>query len=651
MGFYAKGSPGSFLHLTESSDARNGIGADTIFHSDLPYIMFDGVWEVALKKLPAGATSTAQSTPYIDKDLVNYLPEMLVGQIPAGAAIALNDPSAVIITEIEYVVGGVTYTKTVGGVTLETGRHNTNFEGYSGLWSVVSTPRQGLDAYIGYYKGSETGDPRPSIKNDGSFGFSTYQMRGVSDDGDGSGATAAYNIGYNRWGSRAYRPKVGNIQTNLQGFGYNMVGILPFPRFSSPDMFPIPDGNKVKHSVVKETWMRPPSATGGRVDYGYDGIAIGLAGTFDNKFVWGGNTNGALDTYGETSRYTGVTFTKVRWYKLNLAFNIGSGFSIRDISPSSGEIKISGTEFIVRNRKFGDITSGVLYQVNSRNRPNLQLLTAGTSYASANISSDRAVMPLAGITSSGASHNTTTDNRSTVMQAGINLNYIAVVRTDKSSQWFCTQNTIGDQHGVIWGAGANKALQLLPGRGYKATVNTSTNKIPLANNSPVAVARVAMGLPSNISSTVVIAITTNDYKFVLPGDAYFCPVINGYGRLPNGSEVFGDPKYFMLPSDDTWTERKVGDHSILTLPVNKFVPIMVQRMSNLETLWDSVPRSEGVHQTSIVWLRNAGDGSVEVYITQKQDSKYAYQAGANGPASFTQLFHIPSFNIYMQRLT
>ncbi len=651
MAFYAKGSPGSFLHLTQTADARAGITDDTIFHSSMPYVMFEGVWETTLTNLPASATTrgiTAGSTAYFDTRLVNYLPELRVGNIPAGAIAALNDPTAVVLTEIEFVIGGVTYTKIVSGVTIEAGRHNINMDGYNAAWTTSITPRAGLDAYIGYYKGGITKDPRELIAANGSFGFETYHLRGCSNEGNGYGATEAYQIGFNYNNKRVYQPKSRFINTNCQGRSFDTVAIAPMCRHSNPDMVPLANSSNKIFQTVVETWGRPP-VIANRWEWGYEGIRIPMAVTFNNEFV--GTGSSTRDSYGETSKYTNITYTKVRWYKLNLRFNIGSGFSVSNaLVPSTGEVKISGSEFVVGGKKLNTLTGGILYQVNKKNRPNLKLMTAGNNYSSTTWTANRGVFPVSGISATGAMGYSGVDAKSTIIpNTGMASSYLAIINPGSSTKWFCTKDTIGDQHGVIWGSGGNKALQLIPGRTAKATINSATKPISPNTNTSQMVAKIPLGLPRSGDATVVIAVTTSDYKTVLPSDSYFLSFLNRYWSN-NGKETFGDPKFFFLPSDAPWPETKVGDHSILNLPINKFVPFMIHRFNNMETLWWDTPSNRGRHWTLSYWLKNAGDGSVEVHMTQKQDSEYSLYAGSVADY-FTQLFHIPALNVYVQRLT
>lgn len=651
MAFYAKGSPGAFLHLTQTADARAGVTADTIFHSSLPYVMFNGVWECSLSNLPASATTRGESAkaPWYDRALVNYLPELRVGVIPAGAVAALNDPTAVVLTEIEYVVGGVTYTKVITGVTMESGRHNINADGYAARWQNFITPRHGIDAFIGYYKGGITGDPRDLINSGGSFGLETYLQGGVSDDGNGDiPATWCYKIGYNYQNKRDFLPKTQWIKTSAQGRGFNTVAIAPMCRFATPDMEPLPNSFRQKKQTAMEIWRRPISVAG-HYDYGYEGIRIPVACTFNNEFI--GQHSSTKDSYGEFSRYTGVTYTKVRWYRLNLKFNMGTGFSITNLVPSTGEVKISNTEFSVDGKKLSAVTGGILYQVNRRTRNTLRLLTAGNNYPSATWTTERGVFPMTGITQAGAFGGPGVDNKSTIIPAtGMQSSYLAFIEPSKSTKWTFTKDAIGDQNGTIWGSGGNKALQLIAGQTAKATIPTSTKAISPSVNTSQMVAKIALGLPRSGDATVVLAITTTDYKTVMPGDTYFLPFQFSYNKQPNGTEIFGKPEYFFLASDTPWPETKVGDHSILNLPIGRFVPFMVHRLNNMETLWWDTPSCQGRHWTVVYWLKNVGDGTVEVHMTQKQDNPYSWM-DYGLRLSFTQLFHTPALNVYIHRLT
>lgn len=648
MAFYAKGSPNAFLHLTQTADARAGITDDTIFHSDLPYIMFDGVWETTLTNLPAAA-SGANTSGMINKDMVNYLPKLRVGAIPAGAIAALNDPNSVVLTEIEFTIGGVTRTKLISGVTVEVGRQTTNFEGYAGKWNINILARPGVDAHIGYYKGGVTVDPRTAIQASGSMGFETYVLEGSSNDGTGDFAPEAYyRIGYNRWGAPFYKPSINNkVKLSTQGNNFDTVCISPMCRTASPNVWGIARpgtpsaGGRVEIQVEK--WGRPENTDG------YLGRRIPMASTANNKFYWGGASNGAEDMYGEYSEYTGITYTKVRWYKLNLRFTMGTGFSVNRLTNLGQEIKISGSEFIVGGKKFNSVTTGILYQVNRKTRPNLKLLAVQGAYTTPNVNVDRAVIPVSGIDANGNFASSTVDAKSTALPNTTLANsYVAVVNPNSSTKWFCTSDSIGDQYGVIWGKGADKALQLLGGRTAKVTFGDVISKIAPNNNNLVRVAKVALGLPKTGDSTVVAAITTSDFRLIMPMDAYFCSDFNGYWDRP--TERWGDPKYHFEPSDPNWAETLVGDYSILNLPINKYVPIMINRFSNMETLWWSTPASEGYQHTCIYWLKNAGDGSIEVYMTQRRDKKFEYLNHGIG-TSYTQLFIAPKLNLYVARLS
>lgn len=184
MGFYAKGSPNAFLHLTKSSDARNGVTDDTIFHSAMPHIFVDEEYEAVLN--PVRQTNFTYRHDAIADNLwgggdfkeTTNLPispnwkaiysSTGMANVPAKVSQYMRDSSKVILTVVEYkdTNTGKTYSKIVSGNTSKSEiliGDSTNYRPDSWLvptidcrMALVSNINNGMDITVGYSSAAAT---------------------------------------------------------------------------------------------------------------------------------------------------------------------------------------------------------------------------------------------------------------------------------------------------------------------------------------------------------------------------------------------------------------------------------------------------------------------------------------------------------------
>lgn len=204
MGFYAKGSPGAFLHLTEQSDSRGGVTEDTIFHSSMPHIFVAEEYESNLNPVRQNGFRTMSTSyyPYITEEPVirgnDDLPQdykdtykhSAIGTVPAKIAQYLKDGNKVVITMIDYrAPDGSIHSKVASGHTTKSEIRVTDVQSYpsGGQWivprigctmQILGNFNDGTDVNVGYSTNTgtfptelaTTGYPRV-YKTSGSMGI------------------------------------------------------------------------------------------------------------------------------------------------------------------------------------------------------------------------------------------------------------------------------------------------------------------------------------------------------------------------------------------------------------------------------------------------------------------------------------------------
>lgn len=210
MGFYAKGSPGAFLHLTEQSDARGGVTEDTIFHSSMPHIFVAEEYESNLNPVRQTGHRTLNEPYYnylgigavertgqrLPNDYVNTYKHSAIGTVPDKVAQYLKDGNRVVVTVVDYrAPDGSIHSKVVSGHTSKSEVRVKDVQSYpkEGQWimprigcemELLGNFNDGTDVNVGYSTNTgtyplelaTTGYPR-IYSTSGSMGISSVGIQ------------------------------------------------------------------------------------------------------------------------------------------------------------------------------------------------------------------------------------------------------------------------------------------------------------------------------------------------------------------------------------------------------------------------------------------------------------------------------------------
>lgn len=225
MGFYAKGSPDAFLHLTtDAGDAtKDKVTDDTIFHSSLPHVFIEKEWEIPVTPFGSkidwsspkwdwtlrkdGGWSTKPGgqlefngtfyppVSYLDnvdgiyKGLDNFKDRLsnsnMFAVLPKDLQDSLHDTSSVLLFQLVFDISGIEYYKYISGLTygssgnLYMDRHQTP-DGYgtfrtSGNMSLLTNLAIGVGYNIGFFNYSGA-DPLKDACNKYNYGSCAYKV-------------------------------------------------------------------------------------------------------------------------------------------------------------------------------------------------------------------------------------------------------------------------------------------------------------------------------------------------------------------------------------------------------------------------------------------------------------------------------------------
>lgn len=633
-----KGSPGTVLHLTESSDARNGVGNDTIFHSSMPHVFITDEWVIPLTNMEPRWSSSVTQGNVVTPD--NWLPQMKVGDIPLGAITALRDKTAVILTEVEYTLNGKTYRSIVNGwdINAEVGSAEASdyYDGwmyYYDYWA-CSSIRMGLSHKVAFGNGGSKGNIRNGIFSQDSYGFQYFRMAGYAEySRENDARNNLWRSGYNTpWGNSFFKVETNKFpKMSYYGGSYNTVGVLPraldcgFMENNSHrdgnnynDYIKTLQSNNAGSSYNKRTWSSVSPSTMGTVS--------GWHGTRD---AW----------YGNTGVYSGIVYTKVILKKLNLSYN-GSAYSLQGVVPLTGEIRLDRNNFIVGGVNLKSLSATMLHQVNptNKNRVGYNMLYCNYSMDTNLTTASKPVFPAVGMTTTGEVSVVNSTNAGVIARTGDN--YIGTLTTRSSTGWVITSNSIADQGGVIWGGGSALPLRLLPNSTRSVTFGGTDIQFPNSQNKATVVATVDLGLPANRPSTIICNLSTTDIRLWLPNNIWYLPVS---GNLAHTLQV-----------DNVTPDTSVrGDHSIYVLPVNKYVPIMCTHTAGIDIGWrdyTSSAFSANTMDTTTLWLKNLGNGKVEVSLSNRLEM-LAVRGGSASISNYSTKLYLPKFTLAIARLT
>ncbi|QPB12143.1 hypothetical protein [Providencia phage PSTCR5] len=621
MGFYAKGSPGTVLHLTESSDARNGVGNDTIFHSSMPHVFITDEWTIPLTNFDASAVGDTYGG-------WNILGKYKVGSLPAGAINAIKNSSTVTLIEVFYTVNGKEYSKVINGHSItssfDTGDAWDDWDGRMDFhdYDLHVTMRPGIGVHVGFFVGNKSTDIRQATLDQDSFGINTMRIGGDSE-------ANSFNVARDRLWRCGYNNSFVTIDTSkfyrVGFYGGTYSGIL-VPPFNN--LIGAPRGALANASQKFEKDMQHYSD---RDRYANWWLNHRKLGTISGTTKWHGNRNAS---YMELWDYPTVTFTKIIIRKLNLTYNVNSGYSLTNIVPLTGEIKLDRNDFKVGGVSIKTLAAKMLHQINpSTTGSGYTYMYANPSYDGNGLPNMRSAMPLLGVASDRSIN--TTSGSSMVSLAPNQHNFLGIQDMKNSGNgWVITPDSIGTQTRTIWGKGGSMALKLLPGATKRVTFGGS--EIALANPESKVIATVALGLATNRSSTIIMNLNTTDVRVWLPNEAYYARVGGGIMKLSSNT----------VPNVG-------GDHSILVLPINKYVQFMEVKSYKSDSGWaDFSDPVVNAWLTNIAfWFRNLGNGNVEISVSHRGAPMPGKKGGNGQSLNANPKFHVPAYTMSIAALS
>ncbi|QIO01330.1 receptor-binding tail protein [Salmonella phage bobsandoy] len=593
MSFFAgKFSDGkTVLSLTNSNGGDTSEhyspGGNTIFHSDMPFVLVDGTYEATL-----GNAGNGYFVCQMPNDIINM---------------KSNDPGRVILTAVE--ING-THRGFLNGTQSQVGQFLAFFE---------DPPRAGAE--LGLTSAFAIGDSlaHGTYTYNGSLGHEESIAR------QGTGGSLSQVSGF-----QIYRP--GGVSAGEAiARAWALIGF--------PSGVSVPPLDAANGDYWDPNWMAPiGSAYRGHDHFyvcssnirGYVGKkkevpsnvnVLYQSPTFPNLvYVCRGSTSNLA---AQSSRavyvqdWYNVTPTKVIWYVLNLRYSngnmgvSGTPFTGSDIliSPSNFTIKgvslpNTGYKFINQNA-FGNLGY----------RPDMEYVGNNAAYTGV-FGDTTARCEFIGSSNGGL--------WSPVGYGGA-ASQISLYKFNAGKQWYVdtNTNTIGNEHGPVWSP-STVPLRLFPNNVASTYVGDDLNpSYPSAGDYYQPLSTVWLGLP-NANSTIIL--TTE----VIMGN------INTAGQRI--STYGGSAWQVQGRRQQSYTAGDGIFHQILTLPPGYLVPYhSTTAYSNTQT-WASRPDEFAFRRNGYIYtIKNLGNGNVEFGVII-----HAAEAAA---------IFLPRLRITVQRLT
>ncbi|QPI13164.1 receptor-binding protein [Salmonella phage vB_SalS_ABTNLsp4] len=595
MGFFAgKYSDGkTVLSLnTESGGDINrhySPNANSIFHSDMPFVLVDGTYEAGL-----GNAGNGFFVCQMPSDIIN---------------IKSNDPGRVILTAIE--ING-THRAFLNGTQSQVGQFTAFFE---------DPPIGRAGAEVGLTSAFASGN---SLAH-GTYIYNSGLGHEESIARQGTGGTISQASGFN-----LYRPG-GAYAGEAIGRAWTLAG---FPAGAST--VPIDGGNA---DYWHPNWQAPIGAAHRGHNWFYvcnSNIRgyVGKKGTVpanvnllyqsptypDKVYICKGSTSNlaaqaAKKVY--VQDWYNITPTKVIWYVLNLRYSngnmgvSGNPFTGSDIliTPSNFTIKgvslpNTGYKFINQNA-FGNLGY----------RPDMEYIGNNAAYTGA-FGDTTARCEIVG--SSNGSLWSPVDYGGAKSQ-------ISIYKFGAGKQWYVnsSNNTIGNEHGAVWSP-STVPLRLFPNNVASTYVGDDiTPAYPGAGNYYTALATIGLGLP-NANATVILTTEVIMGNINTAGGA-----IRTYGGT--AWQVQGRRQY-------SYTEGDGIFHQILTLPPGYLVPYHSTTAYSYTQTWASRPDELTFRRNGYIYtIKNLGNGNAELGVIIHADEAAA--------------IFLPRLRVTVQRLT
>lgn len=686
MAFYAKGGNNAFLHITNGTDAKGAINDGTIFHSSMPHVFIEKSWESTFRPI-----KTDFSKPYWNYSIWYYgnqpgegfnKPDSTfkdawnagrVAPIPADLKNVLANKTNVVIIELIYEYGGVEYSFLVNGLSIGNtswlSPERSQTSGYNN-YAVMSNSTNvnciagGIGITYGSFTNTNPQDDIFGMANTTSFGTSNLnivtQVRNAAVTGtdkwwhrDLINAWSTVLIYSNKWDPDKYSysidlGKLVPVPISPYGNDHDYTYSTPV----GPDMgFCRVMGPNHRMWRFLDGYTSPPLYD----DYNNGGPCITLDGANPNDMQgWGmgrsvrgaifdvGVVNGmdASNSYVRYQMYKGVP-KKVRWHKLNLGFSPTTGYSIQQnafnttstkgVKIGSGKMEVNGVSFL------GGADKRFLFQTNPSGAAarQVQSLTfANHSYTDSNRESTNSGYMLK---QSGVSQGyKLVDLGGTSIPSGSSV--LSICNISKGSGWGCTSTSIFNSNGELWGANnipltlrGNPTVTKVFG-GSKGTLDMKDKTATISHGT------LALDLSKSRDSTLIFSINSSDPTLLFTSPGYY-----SLGMSENVNQH--------IQLSNTAGLSVSSPHGIITLPIGRSVPILTNNGLSANMFYN-YDRGSGrellysdCHHDSVVWLKNLGNGNVEIVSTHTQ------RRGRFDDWGTLPVYAVPEFTLHVTKLS
>lgn len=558
--------------------------ANTIFHSDMPFVLVESSYEANLAHASNG---------------------YYVCQMPAAIAnLKANDPGRVILTAVE--ING-THRGFINGTQSQVGQYLTFAE----------DPPARAFAAVGLTAGFGCGVALAT----GTYSYNSSMGHEESIARRGTGGTTVQSTDFG-----IYRPGGGATAGQAIATAYNQLG---FPT----------NTNKVLLDANNASYWNPNSfAPIGSAGRGHDWFYVrnsNIRGYIGKKKEIPANVNviyqnGFLySCRGSTTNMAGqsvnvkyvqdaynVTPTKVIWYVLNLKYANG-GMSVTTNPFTGSSILISPSNFTIKGVSLPNTGWRFINQNafgNLAYRPDMEYIGNNASYSG--VFGDTTARCEFVASNKGALYSP--------VNYGGSYSQISIYKFSAGKTWYVnsSNNTIGNEHGVVWGPNS-VPLRLLPGNVASAYVGDDINPTyPGTGNYYRALSTINLGLP-NANATVILTtemITGNLNTACSPARSY-----NGQAFQVQGRKA------------QSYTEKDSTFHQILTLPPNRLVPYHTTAAYTYSQRYASSNEMEFIRNGYTYTIKNLGNGNAELGVIVHSSQNAA--------------IFLPRLRVTVQRLT
>lgn len=621
--FFAEGSAAGNprLHLTTSNDTNVAMGGptnETIFHSNMPYVLITEDYSVA-----ANAGDNGYYYGAIPDPIINYMS---------------SNPNRVIITELIYSLNGSEYSKMIYGGSVSSGAF-----GYQDRIIINQGPNQPVLISIGASFASQLTASADIVCD---FGYYTQGSNmSIADNifygtgrkyGFQGSASGFGNLGL--WGARTWK-----CYDNIDSSTANPSGVVNTP-FPASELI-APSGLQrgynrfyVKASLPLVSVIDPQDNLNGlnnQLQYEYKGNQNGTDGSGQSRsYVCAPLSNLSGNNYGFTMN-NGYPFIplRVRWLVTNLDFN-GGGYNVNNIFTGN-DILLSPTSFTIKGVNV--MTTGIKF-INlvapglSVNRPDMEVIAANTYTNTYNPGSVVGQHPWA------AGYNTGVG----VLGgegSGWNGAGFSIYKFQPSASWQVntTVPSIGNQWGDVWSPSQNP-LKVFTNN--VATVNLTSGQGSPTNGQAIGLTTINLDLNTSRGGAVLVTMRFNDnYWLSASGPGGFNPMDAQFGGQ-NSRISMNTPS----PPVVHW------QHMILSLPIGAAVPFYTVRCGVYSRANGTASPPAGVawgYQTFRLcaftyYIRNNGNGTADIVVGMD---------GQTGATAATQgKTQIPNITLTVQKL-